>query len=355
MRRVLPLALVAAALAVVAPPAQAAPGTCTIFWKGTTSTAWETATNWSLTDGGPNAGRLPNATDVVCKSTAPTRTDVVIATARTVAGMNFGTGSLTLAGGNLTVGSVANGAFDSTIRNIASSGFQLGGTAAVTLTGPGDPVTPVNLVLAGAGPVAVGSGSALSYSALNVTNGKTLTNNGTMTPACASVSLNLGAKLDNFGTITIPPSCGGVTPFLSDGNVNTTLTNEPTGVLNLNGTSFVDVSGIEWHNNGTVNGAVTDLYFHPTAADTGTYNLAAGTTLHQYGPVTISPGTVTGAGTWQSRRRPDHHRQRRLGAPPVGAQRDRDRVARRRPTRRSPVPRSTGPAPSRFRPAATPR
>jgi hypothetical protein len=152
---------------VVAPPAQAAPGTCTIFWKGTTSTAWETATNWSLTDGGPNAGRLPNATDVVCKSTAPTRTDVVITTTnRAVAGMNFGTGSLTLSA-NLTVGSVANGAFDSTIRNIASNGFTLGGTAAVTLTGPGDPVTPVNLVLAGAGPVAIGSGSALNYSALS--------------------------------------------------------------------------------------------------------------------------------------------------------------------------------------------
>ena len=67
--------------------------------------------------------------------------DVVISSARTVAGMNFGTGSLTLLGGNLTVGSVANGAFDSTIRNLASSGFTLGGTAAVTLTGPGDPVS----------------------------------------------------------------------------------------------------------------------------------------------------------------------------------------------------------------------
>src|SRR6476620_7090014 len=65
--RLLPLAIAAGGLAAVAaPPAEAAPGTCTIFWKGTSSTAWETAANWSLTDGGANAGRLPNATDVVC-------------------------------------------------------------------------------------------------------------------------------------------------------------------------------------------------------------------------------------------------------------------------------------------------
>ena len=300
LARAVPLALIVAVLAVVAPAAEAAPGTCTIFWKGTSSTAWETAANWSLTDGGANAGRLPNATDVVCKSTAPTRTDVVISSARTVAGMNFGTGSLTLLGGNLTVGSVASGAFDSTIRNIASNGFTLGGTASTTLTGPGDPVTPVNLVLAGAGPVAIGSGSALNYSALTVTNGKTLTNNGTMTPACASVSLNLGAKLDNFGTITIPPSCGGSTPFFSDGNVNTVLTNEPTGVLNLASTSFVDQSSIVWHNNGTVNAAAPDVYFQPSATDTGAYNIAAGSTLHQYGTITISPATVTGAGLLRS-------------------------------------------------------
>ena len=300
LARAVPLALIVAVLAVVAPAAEAAPGTCTIFWKGTSSTAWETAANWSLTDGGANAGRLPNATDVVCKSTAPTRTDVVISTSRAVAGMNFGTGSLSLVGGNLTLGSVASGAFDSTIRNLASSGFTLGGTASTTLTGPGDPVTPVNLVLAGAGPVAIGSGSALNYSALTVTNGKTLTNNGTMTPACGNMALNLGAKLDNFGTIAIPPSCGGFTPFTSDGSANTTFTNQPAGVLNVAGTSFVDMSNIAWRNNGTVNSSVTDFFVQPTAADTGTYAISGGSTLHQFGPVTISPGTVTGAGTWSS-------------------------------------------------------
>ncbi len=69
--RLLPLAIVAGALAAVAPPADAAVGTCTIFWKGTTSTAWETGTNWSLTDGGANAGRLPNTADVVVQVDRP--------------------------------------------------------------------------------------------------------------------------------------------------------------------------------------------------------------------------------------------------------------------------------------------
>ncbi len=293
----LPLAIVAAALSAVAPPANAAVGTCTIFWKGTTSTAWETGTNWSLTDGGANAGRLPAAGDVVCKSTAPTRTDVVIASARTVAGMNFGTGSVTLSGGNLTVGSVANGAFDSTIRNLLSpSGFALGGTAPVTLTGPGDPVNPGTYSFVGAGPVSLGTGATLNVANANVNNGKTFTNNGTVTLACGNVQIATGAKLDNAGTITVPSTCGGLSPFSTDGSAGTKYTNQATGVLNLAGTVYVDTSSVPWQNDGLVNAAVPDLYFNTSAGSTGGYNISAGTNVHEYGTLQVSPGSVTGAG-----------------------------------------------------------
>ncbi|MBK6886776.1 MAG: hypothetical protein IPH03_10275 [Tetrasphaera sp.] len=117
---------------------QAAATTCNIYWTGATSTNWTTASNWSLTDGGPSAGRLPTASEFACMSTAPVRDDIVLTSSRSIAGVDFATPSgatLTLSGANLTVGTTTNGSYSSAIRGLTTNGNTFGGIAAVTLSG----------------------------------------------------------------------------------------------------------------------------------------------------------------------------------------------------------------------------
>jgi len=75
----------------------AAGSTCTIYWTGETSTNWSTNSNWSLTDGGVSAGRVPSSSDYVCMSTSASNiaVDLNSSTTSTIAGINWPqTGSL---------------------------------------------------------------------------------------------------------------------------------------------------------------------------------------------------------------------------------------------------------------------
>ena len=83
------LAALSTALSALLAPGARASGTCTIYFTGATNSGWGTASNWSLTDGGPSAGRTPKNTDYVCMSTAPTRSAVTLAASAAVAGINF--------------------------------------------------------------------------------------------------------------------------------------------------------------------------------------------------------------------------------------------------------------------------
>jgi hypothetical protein len=56
----------------LAAAARADTSPCTIYWTDQAGDGlWDHAGNWSLTDGGPSAGRVPGASDFVCVSTAP--------------------------------------------------------------------------------------------------------------------------------------------------------------------------------------------------------------------------------------------------------------------------------------------
>src|SRR3954468_23743372 len=78
-------AATAYALMIAGGGAADAAGTCTIYWTGATNATWSsTVTNWSLTDGGGSAGRVPTTTDFVCMSTAPVRPAVLSSTNHTV-------------------------------------------------------------------------------------------------------------------------------------------------------------------------------------------------------------------------------------------------------------------------------
>src|SRR4029078_13420414 len=55
-------AVIGLLLALAAPGASAA-GTCSIYFAGTTSVAWETVTNWSLTNGGRSPARRAHPHD----------------------------------------------------------------------------------------------------------------------------------------------------------------------------------------------------------------------------------------------------------------------------------------------------
>ena len=93
------VALGVAAIAVwaLAQDAGAAP-TCTLYWTGATSTTWTNSANWSATDGGPTASRLPGVSDYLCMSTAPVRASAVLSACA----------SLTVSGtGNMRRGSAA--------------------------------------------------------------------------------------------------------------------------------------------------------------------------------------------------------------------------------------------------------
>ena len=68
--------------------ASAAAGTCSRYWTGAVSSAWEVNGNWSATDGG-GASTVPTVSDVACMSTAPTRTLVVVNDSRQVAGRHL--------------------------------------------------------------------------------------------------------------------------------------------------------------------------------------------------------------------------------------------------------------------------
>ena len=161
-----------------AAPAGAAPGTCTRYWTGATSSAWATATNWSNTNGGPGS-TVPGATDVACMSTAPARSLVIVSDSRAIAGLSFpDTASVhpTLridTGGGLSVGGAAPNSYDSDVRLLdLRSGSTLGGSALIVAGSAG---TIGGVDLSGTG-------------TLRVAPGGTLTIPATDSPACSAAT-----------------------------------------------------------------------------------------------------------------------------------------------------------------------
>ena len=162
------LAVAATAIAAFGAGTADASPTCTIYWTGKTSTAWGTATNWSLIDGGGSAGHAPGVSDYVCMSTSPTNaTPTIPSTGNvTVAGINWGEAgavqpNLTVSG-KLTVG-------DSTAVD-ASTIYQLSVTGTL-VSYKGEAIAATDVTLSGtlngpgtltvSGPATLNSGASL--------------------------------------------------------------------------------------------------------------------------------------------------------------------------------------------------
>ena len=255
--------------------ASAAPGTCSIYSTGASSISWSAAANWSLTDNGPNAGRLPNSTDVICMSTAPTRQDVQVSDARAVAGVNFADTpsvdpSLRVLGcGSLAVGSAVDGAFDSTINNLRLvAGSTLTGTADVLVTSSGTGATIANVTISGPGKLTLGP--SVSVTTTPTLDGRPLVNQGTLTQTASALNLYNGARVENQGIWNAPTSGGFFVN--TDSTPGVEFRNTVTGQVNVSpgaGNSFLFYAPLV--NNGTITTTSGSLQIAGGVSGTGSF------------------------------------------------------------------------------------
>lgn len=298
------LVLAGAAIAAVTSASSASSaGTCTIYWTGATNTAWNTPTNWSLSDGGPSAGTVPSATDFVCMSTAPTRAAVIATSAnRTVAGIRFNatpsvTPSLTLQGGVFTLNTN-----DSVINNLTATG-TITGTSTLTVTGTGSI-----------------SGAVLTGASKTIGTGATYTSSGTVSVGVTSASTALvvnGSFTLAGTTLQLSTAVSGVSPnavqvagtlaMINGASITTAGSNvvKPTfantGTLTAGGTGRKTI-GTAFSNSGAISitSGTLAVFLGPVASapDTGTIAVASGATLEYGGGTrTVPAGTISGAGT----------------------------------------------------------
>ncbi len=310
--------LLATAIAwAAAPTATANGGTCTRYWTGSVSSAWETSANWSQSNGG-SAASVPTATDVACMSTAPARTTVVVSDSRQVAGVTFPANGAVqpvlriLGSATLQVGS-ASGAFDSTVNTFdLQSGSTLSGSA-VTTAGTVGSLSGVNLGQDGAGTgslvISTGGTAALaSGQRVLIDGGYSLVNNGTVTLSNGYVQFgyyygsgSAPNKVLNQGTWTITNTTN--EPFYDTyGGGRASLVNATGGTIAFTAPTAAGTiprSSTALTNNGTVNVTRGHLANSVDASGTGTYNLATGTSYdHTGGTLNLTGTTWTGPGTF---------------------------------------------------------
>ena len=264
-----------------------------ITWTGTTSSAWETQTNW-------NPQLIPGSGDDV---TIPAGSTVAINSNATADNINeLANASLTISSGSLTLGSDAStmaGSFTiSAPLSVGSGGLTLSGQ---TFWQSG------NIDLAGG----------------NVTQGATLINTGTMTitvngPLLQSSNgngANLGGELDNQGTIDQPSGGYSVADsvtilnesiydFTGDAslgiyNGNANITNTAAGTIEkTSGTGTSTVSLPLNNHGGKIEADTGTLSLANSGVSTGgTYNAATGASIDITGGQTPTwSGTYTGSG-----------------------------------------------------------
>ena len=267
--------------AVLGSSSASASTTCTIYWTGAKSSAWGTAGNWSLTDGGPTAARTPAASDYVCMSTAPTTAAATITTTVAVGGINWpqsGSVSPSLTdSGTLTVGNKTT-SYASAIDQLTVSG-SLAGTATVTVPS--------------AGSLVLNSGSLAGVHLINSGSGS----------VNAQIQLSKSGELENAGTLNLTDS----SDLIDSDSTATLLLNDASGTIayasSAAGTTYIETA---FNNAGAVrltgNGTLyTDYGNSPSGSDTGSYNAATGTQIEfNSGTRTIGSGSsFSGAGAIQ--------------------------------------------------------
>ena len=312
-------ALAIVACCVSAPPAlgfarvpTSPPASCTIFWTGATSTDWSTMTNWSLTNGGGSAGRLPGASDFVCMSTAPTTASAVLAGGKsaTIAGLDWpSAGSVAPSlevDGTLTVGD-STVVDASTINKITVTGtlasFKGQTIAASSLTVAGGTLEGPGTVTV-SGSAALGQASSNANSYLGVSGGSGtgvhVVLEGSTTVAGGTVEFYEGSELENRGTLTLSDN---TLLTNQDSNAGNEFVNDSGATLTYTGsTSSQDASlNVRAPNAGTVTVGKGTLDYGEagtTATDSGAFSAASGATVDLRGTHTVASGmSLGGAGT----------------------------------------------------------
>jgi len=265
---------------------------CSIYWTGATSNAWSALGNWSFTDGGAAASRIPNATDYVCMSTAPTRSSATLGANSTIVGINWPQSgsvnpSLTVSAGTLTLGTATT--------QTASTIYSLDDKSTVTPIS-GETLAIQNFtfegILGGPGVTTV-AGSTTTTSAANgilgisglpakkahlITQGAT-----TFANQSSYVYFYGGSTWENAGTVTLNDFSDMYNADSTDANQ---FTNDPGASLNYTAATADDYATVDVavYNNGAVNlGAHSPLYFgqnnNATQTDTGSFTVGANSTL----------------------------------------------------------------------------
>jgi len=275
---------------------------CSIYWTGHTSTAWGTARNWSLTDGGGSAGRLPGRSDYVCMSASPSQSTAILTTAATVAGINWPKstvtptlqiGTSTNSNGTLTVGTSTE-ADASQIANIQVWGTVI---ADATVTAPTLKLT-ANGTLSGSGSFVIPGSGNLSILGGELQGGVTLQNHGSGSIAQDSTLIFADTSvLDNAGQLTLADT--------SSFNGTGWMENESGATLSFAGSASSSSARVQtaFDNYGTVSVTKGTLTFtggttDDSAGDTGSYDASSAAVIAFKGYVrTFRTGTTfPGAG-----------------------------------------------------------
>lgn len=157
-----------------------------VRWNGSSSTAWEDSSNWTVISGTP--GKPPTAVDLVELGTDLFLNDPTISSSASIRGVSFGSAqavTLTIgSGGSLQTAGNVSGIWDGS----ASHAIQLGGQSATIganlILGDGIPGQTIDLT--------IGSGSATLQQSLVQTGGASVT-------FTAAGQLNIGGDYEYAG------------------------------------------------------------------------------------------------------------------------------------------------------------
>ncbi|MBI4693232.1 MAG: hypothetical protein HY749_04345, partial [Gammaproteobacteria bacterium] len=291
-------------------------------WDTDSNGLWSAAANWSL-------GHVPLSSEIVLVDRGTANPLVTVSTGAQVALRLFDEESLTISGGSLDLGGAS---YLGTAVTLTLSGGTLQGAGAVSFDGLGT-WSAGNLGGTGAGSFTVGTGAELdvtsSGNTKNVAGGYTLATAGTGLVKLFSSGFNLsGANFTNAGTLQMVGDYGigangGTNLFTNTGNVlksagtvasiigvpladaNGTWTDSATGQIQLAGGgsgagtfTFATSTGALAFTSGTF--ALND--FTAAAGDGvlvsgGTVSVAGTATLPATTTLTLSAGSLGGAGT----------------------------------------------------------
>ncbi len=297
------LALVAVGLAFVG--SAGATATCTIYWTGNTSGDWGTASNWSLTDGGPSAGRVPNSSDFVCMSTAPATASVTSSATVKVTGINWPqAGSVQpslIVDSTMTLGT-ATAQNPSTIDQLEVDGTLIvsknAATTASTLDLTGILEGPGSLTVSG--PATLANNATLGAINTPATKADLILQGASSVPANGDLLFEGGSVLENQATLTL----GDASQLIDEDQDGNKLVNDSAGTVSFTGStaSQTSIVGVVASNAGTVTVGKGTLDFgdntSASASDAGTFTAASGATLDLAGTRSeLSGATVAGAGT----------------------------------------------------------